>query len=206
MWSQGLFKRLLAAACCCLLKRVAHPWTLKGGVKPRQGKPSSVIRDIYNRSTLQYGSFVYSLDRGVKEGCPLSPSLFVLVYEAFHHTLATELPELGVYMYMDDIAIVANNLTQLKAAMNRISKLSQILGVQVNPGKTELYHWAMKPHSAKVIWNGQHIKARSAVFSYLGHMIAHPAHVSLARSQILAEVKSDLNRYQQLPLNAFERV
>ena len=32
--------------CCCLLllllKRVAHPWTLKGGVKPRQGKPSSV--------------------------------------------------------------------------------------------------------------------------------------------------------------------
>ena len=39
---------LLAAACCCycccLLKRVAHPWTLKGGVKPQQGKPSSVIK------------------------------------------------------------------------------------------------------------------------------------------------------------------
>ena len=40
---------LLAAACCCcscccccLLKRVAHPRPLKGGVKPRQGKPSSV--------------------------------------------------------------------------------------------------------------------------------------------------------------------
>ena len=40
-----------AAACCCccyclllLLKRVAQPWTLKGGVKPRQGKPSSVIK------------------------------------------------------------------------------------------------------------------------------------------------------------------
>ena len=46
MWAQGL----LLACCCCLLllllllllKRVAHPWTLKGGVKPRQGKPSSV--------------------------------------------------------------------------------------------------------------------------------------------------------------------
>ena len=33
--------RLLLAACC-LPKRVAHPWTLKGGVKPRQGKPTSV--------------------------------------------------------------------------------------------------------------------------------------------------------------------
>ena len=49
MWSQGLFNRLLLAACCCLLlllllllKRVAQPWPLKGGVKPRQGKPSSV--------------------------------------------------------------------------------------------------------------------------------------------------------------------
>ena len=37
---------LLLAACCLLLllKRVAHPWTLKGGVKPRQGKPSWVTR------------------------------------------------------------------------------------------------------------------------------------------------------------------
>ena len=38
-------------ACCLLLlllllllKCVAHPWPLKGGVKPRQGKPSSVIK------------------------------------------------------------------------------------------------------------------------------------------------------------------
>ena len=38
--------------CCCLLllllllllKRVAQPWPLKGGVKPRQGKPGSVIK------------------------------------------------------------------------------------------------------------------------------------------------------------------
>ena len=118
----------------------------------------------------------------MKEGCSLSPSLFVLVYEAFHDTLVAEFPELEVYVYTDDIAIVANNLTQLKAAMNRISELSQILGFQVNPGKTELYHWATKPHNARVIWNGQHIKARSPVFSYLGHMIAHRAHVSLARS------------------------
>ena len=38
------FCLLLAACCLLLLKRVAHPWTLKGGVKPRQGKPSSVIK------------------------------------------------------------------------------------------------------------------------------------------------------------------
>ena len=37
-----------AACCCCLLKCVAHPWTLKGGVKPRQGKPSSVMIIYWN--------------------------------------------------------------------------------------------------------------------------------------------------------------
>ena len=38
---------LMLACCCCLLlllKCVAHAWTLKGGVKPRQGKPTSVIK------------------------------------------------------------------------------------------------------------------------------------------------------------------
>ena len=43
--------RLLAACClllvaCCLLKCVAHPWTLRRGVKPRQGKPSSAIKSL----------------------------------------------------------------------------------------------------------------------------------------------------------------
>ena len=35
---------LLLLLLLLLLKRVAQPWTLKGGVKPRQGKPSSVIK------------------------------------------------------------------------------------------------------------------------------------------------------------------
>ena len=54
MSKQGLLDRplllllllLLAAASCrlLLLKCVAHPLTLKGGVKPRRGKPTSVIK------------------------------------------------------------------------------------------------------------------------------------------------------------------
>ena len=38
-------------AACCLLKCVAHHWTLRRGVKPRQGKPSSVIRLHTHHST-----------------------------------------------------------------------------------------------------------------------------------------------------------
>ena len=50
---------LLACCCCCLLlllKRVAHPWPLKGGVKPRKGKHSSVITfAIWGLSRLELG-------------------------------------------------------------------------------------------------------------------------------------------------------
>ena len=70
---------------------------------------------------------------------------------------------------MDDIAIVANNLIQLKVAMNRILELSQVLGFQGDPGKTEPHHWAASPQHARVIWNGQHIKARSPVFIFLSN-------------------------------------
>ena len=48
--SRGVVARTFgpSAACCCilllLLNLVAHPWPLKGGVKPRQGKPNSVTR------------------------------------------------------------------------------------------------------------------------------------------------------------------
>ena len=38
------FCLLLLLLLLLLLKRVAHPWPLKGGVKPRQGKPSLVIK------------------------------------------------------------------------------------------------------------------------------------------------------------------
>ena len=51
MWSQGLLDRLLllllllrVLPLLLLIKCFAQPWTLKGGVKPRQGKPSSIIK------------------------------------------------------------------------------------------------------------------------------------------------------------------
>ena len=48
--TRGVVARTFYAPACLLLllllllKRVAQPWSLKGGVKPRQGKPSSVIQ------------------------------------------------------------------------------------------------------------------------------------------------------------------
>ena len=64
------------------------------GLRPI-GTPAGIynmVARIYAQSTGVYGDVRFLLRRGIKEGWPLSPSLFVLLYEAFHETLTRDLP------------------------------------------------------------------------------------------------------------------
>ena len=65
-----------AAACPRLLY---SPWQLDSCAIPR-GNGKSRLR------------------RGITDGCPLSPALFVLVYEAVRRTLRREIPEATFYV------------------------------------------------------------------------------------------------------------
>ena len=63
-----------ASACCLLLllKRVAHPQNPKGGVRPRQGKPSSVIINAWD-ITMEEGLLALETWHGQDDG--LDPRL-----------------------------------------------------------------------------------------------------------------------------------
>ena len=81
--SHGVVARTFGpSACCCLLllllllKRDAHPWPLKGGVKPRQGKPSSAIK---TRTRTELGPSLAERirnQRGAKPACFADSSIF----------------------------------------------------------------------------------------------------------------------------------
>ena len=109
------------------------------GAPPRV---SRMVKSVYTLSTCQYGKLQFPLTRGIKEGRPLSPSLFVLVFKTFHATLAKEFPEAGFFVYVDDIAFLTKNANEMQRVLKRVQELYLILGFSTNPGKTEVYKWA----------------------------------------------------------------
>jgi hypothetical protein len=178
----------------------------------RLGVPDHIMRlikNIYSNSTYTFqapeGSFTYTANRGMKEGCPLSPAFFMLVYEALHKTLRREFPLAHFLVYMDDIAILTSSLSELQTILQRVTQLVTILGFKVNASKTELYGWDPNPQPTTITWDGHILTCNKPLFRYLGHWIIHPAHRKEASSRLITQVDADLSRYYSLPLNAWEK-
>ena len=127
---------------------------------------SRMVKSICTLSACQYGKLQFPLTRGIKEGSPLSPALFVLVYETFQATLAKKFPEASFFVYVDDIVVVTKNANDMQRVLRRVQELSLILGFQTNPGKTEVFKWATTPRAKQkrqgpqydvLQWNGKDI-------------------------------------------------
>ena len=76
----------------------------------------------------------------------------------------------------------------------------------MNTSKTELYFWGVTNRPTHINWQGTCIPFLEPFFKYLGHWIIHPALYQQACAHLLTQVTSDLARYRNLPLNAWEKV
>ena len=175
----------------------------------------NMVANIYAHSTGVYRDVRFPLRRGIKEGCPVSPALFVLVYEAFHQTLTREFPNSTILTYVDYIAIM--DQLEMQHVLECANQLSAILGLKTNPSKTHVYRWAPpsrrqgvapreSPTRDTITWGDARLPLQPPIFHYLGHLLAHPTWEQKARDDFVGTAAADLARYQYLPLNAFERV
>jgi ribonuclease HI len=123
-------------------------------VRPRLGGRSKTAIDIH---------------RGVKQGCPLSPLLFILAYDPLLTRLAS-IPGTDVFAFADDAVISHRLLTSIPTITKEIDDFGIVSGFGVNTEKSNLLKtMPTTPHDEELLaltgWEGLSFVSRA---TYLG--------------------------------------
>ena len=177
----------------------------------RMGRPvniSNALGTIYNNTeTSCYvgGKRIkYAPKRGVKEGCPCSPLLFLIVYNLLINTITKDIT------YVDDVAVVLKDAEGLKRMTTLLDKWVHILGIKFNAEKTESYDWQTakeKTRHGTTTWNwkGTEVTCPEPILNYLDHMVACSGYKVKARKNLEERMRADTKLYSDIPLNPLER-
>ena len=114
----------------------------------RLGLAGTVIRDIYSHSTIavRTGRESYTpaipQNRGVKQGCPLSPILFNIALEGLLKHLSTSTAgyaiagyTINALAYADDVCVIATTKPDLQGILDRCKEFADWAGLAFNAKK-----------------------------------------------------------------------
>jgi hypothetical protein len=121
----------------------------------------------------------FSIKKGVRQGCILSPMLFNLYVEkAFAEAVADSNKGIkvnGIFVnnirYADDTAIVADNIEDLQCLLNDLTLASEARGLKINIKKTKSMIISRNDYpNAKIYVSGEEIE-QVRQFKYLGCLL-----------------------------------
>ena len=144
--------------------------------------------------------------RGMKEGCPLSPTLFLLCYDILLRETMERCPEACLYVFVDDIAVRAPTTEALLQTLDTLHEVAHMTGLHFNKDKTEVCHWAKNYSLEPITWQHQQLPMRPPMLTYLGHVLAHPTQEETAWDMVTTQLYHDVAAYRTLPLNGCEKV
>ena len=116
---------------------------------------------LYNgvQSSVVNGGFMtnyFEITRGVRQGCPLSPSLFILAVELLALKIRQNKNCEGIYLpnnqvkisqFADDTTIITNNTDSLKSHLQTIEWFGTVSGLKLNKKKTKAMWLGTMKHS-----------------------------------------------------------
>ena len=112
------------------------------------------VKDNYTRSEF------FNYDKGVRQGCILSPLLFNLYLNELPFILNNNATrwfslKLNCLLYADDLPLISNSAEGLQQSLDRLSKCCQDWLLKINPAKTKVIVFQKKSRKS-AIDKGQH--------------------------------------------------
>ena len=143
----------------------------------------AAIQSLYTDATIgikvsnTMGIKVHSM-AGVKQGCPLSPTLFGLFLDGLDRYLRVKCPDKGPHlrdgtaspllMYADDIALMASNSHDLQCLINATCQFCTSVGLTINPQKSCSVTFAKQDPQVEAYMCGISVIPHVSSTKYLG--------------------------------------
>lgn len=142
------------------------------------GQLLSSIQSLYNncKSCVRINgnkSDYFQVQVGLRQGCVLSPLLFMVFMDKISRTSANpagvKIGDVKVdsLLFADDVARLAQSTAGLQSALNQFQEVCTTYGMKINVKKTELMATSREPEQCNLHLNNEQVN-QVKIFKYLG--------------------------------------